>query len=289
MMILQTKDLTKTFAAKTAVNKINLAIQRGSLTAILGPNGAGKSTTMRMLTGLLKPTSGTITYAPKTTIGVVFQASVLDGNLTVRENLNLRAKQYHHVTADWVTTLIQDLGLTNFTDQRYQTLSGGQKRRVDIARALLNKPAILFLDEPTTGLDIQTRLAIWDLLKDLQEKRGLTIILTTHYLDETEEADEVYIVDHGQIIAEGSAQSIKQEYAKSRLTLTGKDLTLAERLGQAGLTVSTNHLEEIVIRDLTAAEVIDLLSRFKAEIEDFVYVGGSMDDAFVNLTGKEMR
>ena len=182
-MILQAKHLTKRYGNHMAVDDIQLEFEKGSFNAILGPNGAGKSTTISMLNGLKKPTQGQIRYAPNTKIGVVFQASVLDEMLTVRENLTIRAQQYKKIAASRVDDLIHQLGLTAFQKQLYGTLSGGQKRRVDIARALLSRPDILFLDEPTTGLDIQTRKSIWDLLYRLQKDEGMTIILTTHYLD----------------------------------------------------------------------------------------------------------
>ena len=171
-MILQAKHLTKRYGDHMAVDDIQLEFEKGSFNAILGPNGAGKSTTISMLIGLKKPTKGQIRYAPNTKIGVVFQASVLDEMLTVRENLTIRAQQYKEIVASRVDDLIHQLGLTAFQKQLYGTLSGGQKRRVDIARALLSQPDILFLDEPTTGLDIQTRKAIWDLLSRLQRMKG---------------------------------------------------------------------------------------------------------------------
>ena len=204
-MILQAKGLTKNYGDHTAVKDINLEFKKGSFNAILGPNGAGKSTTISMLIGLKRATNGQIIYAPNTRIGVVFQASVLDEKLTVKENLAIRAQQYKEIKGGRVEDLINQLGLTAFQKQLYGTLSGGQKRRVDIARALLANPDILFLDEPTTGLDIQTRKSIWDLLYRLQRDEGMTIILTTHYLDEADEADQLYIIDHGKVIAQGSA------------------------------------------------------------------------------------
>lgn len=216
-MILRAKGLTKNYGDHTAVKDINLEFKKGSFNAILGPNGAGKSTTISMLIGLKRATNGQIIYAPNTRIGVVFQASVLDEKLTVKENLAIRAQQYKGIKGGRVEDLINQLGLTAFQKQLYGALSGGQKRRVDIARALLSNPDILFLDEPTTGLDIQTRKSIWDLLYRLQRDEGMTIILTTHYLDEADEADQLYIIDHGEVIAQGSATEIKSEYASNWL------------------------------------------------------------------------
>lgn len=288
-MILKTINLTQKYGDHTAVDGINMDIEKGSLTAVLGPNGAGKSTTMRMLTGIRKPSSGDIIYAPNTTIGVVFQSSVLDNQLTVKENLMIRAKQYRQVGLKQVEILIHDLGLTQFSGQLYGTLSGGQKRRVGIARALLNNPDILFLDEPTTGLDIQTRLAIWQLLHDLQQSRQLTIVLTTHYLDEADYAQQVYVVDHGQIIASGSANQIKQRYASNQLTLFTPDArSLSEKLpDNIGSQVINEH--EILIKTGNATEAISLITQHQSILTNFEYRLGTMDDAFVALTGKEMR
>ena len=288
-MILKTINLTQKYGDHTAVDGINMDIEKGSLTAVLGPNGAGKSTTMRMLTGIRKPSSGDIIYAPNTTIGVVFQSSVLDNQLTVKENLMIRTKQYRQVGLKQVEILIHDLGLTQFAGQLYGTLSGGQKRRVDIARALLNNPDILFLDEPTTGLDIQTRLAIWQLLHDLQQSRQLTIVLTTHYLDEADHAQQVYVVDHGQIIASGSANQIKQRYASNQLTLFTPDArSLSEKLPDNSSSQVINE-HEILIKTGNATEAISLITQHQSILTNFEYRLGTMDDAFVALTGKEMR
>ncbi|MCT6807373.1 MAG: ABC transporter ATP-binding protein, partial [Bombilactobacillus sp.] len=173
-MLIETKELTKKFGNKVAVSKANIQIKEGQLVAYLGTNGAGKSTTINMLTGLLKPTSGVISYAADLKIGLVFQNSILDNELTVKDNLYLRAKMYRNFSQEWLEQLIDLIGIKNFLKQKFGTLSGGQKRRVDIARALICKPNLLFLDEPTTGLDIQTRNAIWELLTKLQQQQELT-------------------------------------------------------------------------------------------------------------------
>lgn len=225
-MLVETKNLSKVYGDKVAVNGLDIQIERGSFTAILGPNGAGKSTTIQMLIGLLQPTSGQICYAEKPSLGVVFQNSVLDARLTVLENLTIRAKQYKEMPAGRIERLVSQLGLSAFAKQPYGTLSGGQKRRVDIARALLNSPDLLFLDEPTTGLDIQTRESIWSLLKQIQKEEQMTIVLTTHYLNEADDADQIYIVDHGQVIAQGSADQIKGNYARNVLRILSQDVAV---------------------------------------------------------------
>ena len=288
-MLVQVKNLTKVYGDKVAVNGLNLEIESGSFTAILGPNGAGKSTTIQMLIGLLQPTSGQIICAEQTKLGVVFQNSVLDANLTVVENLRIRAKQYKQVATGKIEQLIEQLGLTSFAKQRYGTLSGGQKRRVDIARALLNSPDLLFLDEPTTGLDIQTRESIWKLLKDLQQKENMTVVLTTHYLNEADDADKIYIVDHGQVIAQGSADQIKERYARNVLRI----LTQHSKDLKAALPTSCEWEQgkenEFFFYPETTKEALALLGQIGSYIEQFEFQPGTMDDAFMALTGREVR
>lgn len=287
-MILQAKDLTKNYGDHTAVKDINLEFKKGSFNAILGPNGAGKSTTISMLIGLKRATNGQIIYAPNTRIGVVFQASVLDEKLTVKENLAIRAQQYKGIKGGRVEDLINQLGLTAFQKQLYGTLSGGQKRRVDIARALLANPDILFLDEPTTGLDIQTRKSIWDLLYRLQRDEGMTIILTTHYLDEADEADQLYIIDHGKVIAQGSAAEIKSEYASNLLKICFKDKQV-EKFLPKNIPVEKENEFEYSLYPKTQLEAIDYLAQVREKIAGFEFRPGTMDDAFIALTGREVR
>ena len=287
-MILQAKDLTKNYGDHTAVKDINLEFKKGSFNAILGPNGAGKSTTISMLIGLKRATNGQIIYAPNTRIGVVFQASVLDEKLTVKENLAIRAQQYKGIKGGRVEDLINQLGLTAFQKQLYGTLSGGQKRRADIARALLSNPDILFLDELTTGLDIQTRKSIWDLLYRLQRDEGMTIILTTHYLDEADEADQIYIVDHGKVIAQGSAAEIKSEYASNLLKICFKDKQV-EKFLPKNMPVEKENEFEYSLYPKSQLEAIDYLTQVREKIAGFEFRPGTMDDAFIALTGREVR
>ncbi|CAH1850981.1 ABC transporter ATP-binding protein [Convivina intestini] len=288
-MLLKTINLSKKYGQKVAVDSINLSVPSGSFTALLGPNGAGKSTTLKMLIGILDPTSGQVIYRDNIKVGVVFQNSVLDDDLTVKENLNLRAQLYKKPATKYIPVLVKKLGLTNFLNQNYGTLSGGQKRRVNIARALLNQPDILFLDEPTTGLDIQTRLAIWQLLQQLQEIQGLTIILTTHYLDEANYADQIYIIDHGQMIVQGSAEDIRQQYSHNQLILFTNQ---AERIAQSlsdDISVKLINQNEVQFTTESASQALNILNQYQSIITNFEYHPGSLDDAFVNLTGKDIR
>lgn len=284
-MLIETFNLTKKYGKKLALNKVNLQIDRGQLVAYLGTNGAGKSTTINILTGLLTPTSGTITYAPNLKIGIVFQNSVLDNVLTVKDNLYLRAQMYHNVSKKWLETLIELIGIKNFLNQKYGTLSGGQRRRVDIARALIDHPDVLFLDEPTTGLDLQTRIVIWNLLQKLQKEQGLTIFLTTHYLEEAENADQMYILENGNVLANGSAKEIKEKYAPNKLQITLKEKQ----------KITTNYKliniqkDQVEIDGLNSYQVIDLLQVNKSKIISFEYQKGSIDDAFIKVAGKELQ
>lgn len=283
-MLIETYNLTKKYGKKLALNKVNLKVDRGQLVAYLGTNGAGKSTTINILTGLLKPTSGTITYAKDLKIGVVFQNSVLDDVLSVKDNLNLRAQMYHDVSKKWLAQLIDLIGIRSFLHQKYGTLSGGRKRRVDIARALIDHPDILFLDEPTTGLDLQTRIVIWNLLQKLQKEQGLTIFLTTHYLEEAENANQMYILENGQVLANGSAYDIKDKYAPSKLVITLKE---KQRLVTTYPVIERN--KETEIDGLDPHEVITLLHDNQSKIKSFEYRQGSIDDAFIKIAGKELQ
>lgn len=283
-MLIETYNLTKKYGKKLALNKVNLKVDRGQLVAYLGTNGAGKSTTINILTGLLKSTSGTITYAKDLKIVVVFQSSVLDDVLSVNDNLNLRAQMYRDVSKAWLERLIDLIGIRSFLHQKYGTLSGGQKRRVDIARALIDHPDILFLDEPTTGLDLQTRIVIWNLLQKLQKEQGLTIFLTTHYLEEAENADQMYILENGQVLANGSAYDIKDKYAPSKLVITLKE---KQRLVTTYPVIERNKENEI--DGLDPHEVITLLHDNQSKIKSFEYRQGSIDDAFIKIAGKELQ
>lgn len=282
-MLIRTKDLIKTFGDKTVIEHLNLEVEEGKLLAYIGTNGAGKSTTMKMLTGLLKPTSGEIELAADLKIGMVFQESVLDEELTVLDNLKSRQALYRKQDKAWLEKLIQLTGLDTFLNQTYGTLSGGQRCRVDIVRALLNKPNLLFLDEPTTGLDIQTRRAIWEILHRLQREENLTIFLTTHYLEEAENADMAYIIDHGKVLAKGSAKELKETYSKPYLLVETSDVAAfsdldCKRLGDGRL--------KIIVED--SSKALAILSDKRTVINDFDYVKANINDVFLNITGREM-
>ena len=229
-MILQAKNISKRYGNHLAVDNIQLQFKRGTFNAILGPNGAGKSTTISMLIGLKQPTQGEIIYEPGTKIGVVFQTSVLDEMLTVRENLTIRAKQYKGLKPDRVSDLIGRLGLSVFQKQKYGTLSGGQKRRVDIARALLSQPDILFLDEPTAAMDTSTRQHFWQIIQSLKAK-GVTIFYSSHYIEEVEHtAERILVLHHGKLLRDTTPFAMREAEHEKQLTLPKNFLPIVEKL-----------------------------------------------------------
>lgn len=282
-MLIRTKDLIKTFGDKTVIDHLNLEVEEGKLLAYIGTNGAGKSITMKMLTGLLKPTSGEIELAADLKIGMVFQESVFDEELSVLDNLKSRQALYRKQDKAWLEKLIRLTGLQDFLNQTYGTLSGGQRRRVDIIRALLNKPNLLFLDEPTTGLDIQTRRAIWEILRRLQREENLTIFLTTHYLEEAENADMTYIIDHGKVLAKGSAKELKERYSKPYLLIETDNITAFSDIDYKLLE---NGQLKMFVDD--SANALAILSDKRDVISDFDYMKANINDVFLSITGREM-
>ncbi|MGT2802830.1 ABC transporter ATP-binding protein [Streptococcus henryi] len=284
-MLIQTKNLSKKYGDKLVVDNLNLEVPKGSLVAYIGTNGAGKSTTIKMITGLLAPTSGQVVVKKDLRIGIVFQDSVLDSGLTVKANLRHRAKLYHRFDKAWFDHLLELTEVTSLLNQKYGTLSGGQRRRVDIARALLNKPDLLFLDEPTTGLDVQTRQMIWQLLNRLKKEQGMTIFLTTHYLEEAENADMTYVIDRGRLLAKGRAFDLIKEYAKSQLVLKLKDTQAIDYLNYSVSEEESGY----VIEGLSSQEAIDLLYQHRAIIQDFEFKEGSINEAFIAITGREIQ
>lgn len=287
MATIQGIKLTKKYGQKTVVNNVNLEIHAGKLTAYLGTNGAGKSTTMMMLTKTLIPTSGSVLYNGKdlyqlpkrqARISMVFQKGILDKELTVRENLQIRVKMYDNVPKERISDLIKELKISDYADRKYGELSGGMRRKADIARALLNQPEILFLDEPTTGLDVQSRQDIWKLLRQLRES-GVGIFLTTHYLDEADNADYVYIIDQGDLLTQGSAKELKAKFGKNRLWFN--------RQVPGSTIVDPDKGYGFVIHDYQ--EVIDLLSKYQPKADEFRYEQAGMDEVFLQVTGRRIN
>ena len=300
--IIEVKDLVKSYGEVKAVKGITFYVEEGKLFSFLGPNGAGKTTTIDTLCTLLEMDKGEISVAGfdlqkeahsiRQEIGVVFQESVLDDKLTVRENLTLRAGLYlkgRQAIKKAVEEVVALISLEEFINRPYGKLSGGQRRRADIGAALVHKPRILFLDEPTTGLDPQTRVMIWDTIKTLQSSSGMTLFLTTHYMEEAAESDYIIIIDHGEVAAKGTPSELKNQFASDTLRIrTDNTEALLKRLVFTELEAREVG-DELVIKIENAKESLGIIEELKDVIEDFEVKKGSMDDVFIGITGREIR
>lgn len=296
--IIAIESLTKNYGDINAVNDISFSIREGSFFAFLGPNGAGKSTTINILCTLLPMTSGSVFIGGnkigkddsliREKIGVVFQDSVLDSFLTVRENLETRAAFYGingKTLKKRISQISEATGITEILKRRYGKLSGGQRRRADIARALINTPKILFLDEPTTGLDPQTRKSVWNAVKTLQEEKKVTVFLTTHYMEEAADADDVAIIDNGKIVAQGTPADLRVKHSRDYLKVIPKDITDFESyLSGKNLEFKTERgVISVPIKNSLFA--LSILKEAEVKIENFEVVRGNMDDVFLNIAG----
>lgn len=299
MEVIKVEHLKKQYKNLTAVNDISFSVKEGELFAFLGENGAGKSTTINMLCTILKKTSGEATIcghrlgieddAIREKIGIVFQNSVLDPKLTVKENLYLRGSYYglsNKEIKERLETIGEYLELNDILKQKYEKLSGGQRRRVDIMRALINKPSILFLDEPTTGLDPKSRKLVWDYIDHLRREKGMTIFLTTHYMEETRDADHVVILDKGNIISQGSPSELKTKYTSSKLIwYTAKSESAEKLIKEFKFDYDADHYNI----SFTTINLTEFIYEHKDQITDYEIIKGTMDDVFLNLTGKELK
>jgi multidrug/hemolysin transport system ATP-binding protein len=303
--IIEVENFVKSYGDVKAVRGISFYVEEGKLFSFLGPNGAGKSTTIDTLCTLMDFDSGKITIngfdlqkqaqSIRQSIGVVFQDSVLDNLLTVRENLFIRAGLYSSNKSE-IKRMVEDsikvVELSEFINRPYGKLSGGQRRRADIATALLHKPKILFLDEPTTGLDPQTRLAVWGTVKTLQAESGMTVFLTTHYMEEATDSDYITIIDHGEIAARGTPQELKTQYSSDSLRLVPNSDEAAKHIQNQLLEMNMKFTIEgntisVTLPDTMASTSI--LENCKQHIASFQVLQGSMDDAFIGITGKGIR
>jgi len=299
--IIEVHDLKKNYGNIEAVKGIDFNVKKGSFFAFLGPNGAGKSTTIEMMCTFLKPSSGTIQIGQykigkdnekiREMIGVVFQNNVLDDLLTVEENLRLRGGLYQKnkgILQELIQEAMEITSITDLKDRPYGELSGGQRRRADLARGLIHRPKILFLDEPTTGLDPKSRQQVWQTIKRMQKENNLTIFLTTHYMEEAAQADKIMIIDHGEIQEEGTPSKLKEKYAKNKLILTPKDQSLSEKLQADGVSFEWTG-DSMTIYLESTLDAVALSGKYVKEIESYEVLKGSMDDVFLNITGKELR
>ena len=279
---------------------ISFEVPEGSFFAFLGPNGAGKSTTISIVCSLLGYDSGEVEVfgrpvtdpSVKSDIGVVFQDPMMDGRLTVRENLTVRGGMYGlsgNVLEASVDRALEVSDSVEFADRPYGKLSGGQRRRADIARALVHSPRLLLLDEPTSGLDPQTRRRIWDTVNRLNRKDGLTVLLTTHYMEEAAVADDIVIINHGEIAAHGTPAMLRERYCSDRMTVVPKDMdAVASVLSDAGIgfSVRADTVEIPLASTVDAAPVVAMLDGM---IDSLEVRNGTLDDAFIRITGEEME
>lgn len=295
--VIEIKNLKKYFKDVKAVDGLDFTVSEGQLFAFLGVNGAGKSTTISILCGQLERDEGEVSVNGinidddmeqiKRNLGVVFQNSVLDKQLTVYENLKYRAALYGikgEAFSKRLTELSELLDLDNLLKRTLGKLSGGQKRRVDIARALVHEPKILILDEPTTGLDPQTRRTIWDVITVLRKEKGVTVLLTTHYMEEAADADYVVIIDGGKKSAEGTPLELKNRYTGDFITIYN-----AEEEEIKALNVSYERVADafrIAVRD--TVEATNLIVGNPSMFKDYEVTKGRMDDVFLAVTGKKL-
>ncbi len=300
--IIEVSGLTKSYRDVQAVRGIDFYVDAGTLFAFLGPNGAGKSTTIDMICTLLKPDEGKVTVNGhelskddakiRESIGVVFQDSILDSLLTVKENLSGRAAFYGlrgEKLKQAVKRAAHEAEVESFLDRPYGKLSGGQRRRADIARALVNTPKILFLDEPTTGLDPQTRQSVWNTIRSLQKQEGVTVFLTTHYMEEAAGADYVAVIDKGLITAKGTPAELKDRYSSDQLKIKPTDMD-ALKAYLRGLNISCETAGGMVSVPLKrTVDALPILKGCEELISVFEVLSGSMDDAFIAITGKGIR
>lgn len=295
--IIEIEHLSKHFGEVKAVQDLSFKVKEGELFAFLGINGAGKSTTISIMCGQLAKDSGSVKICDtdldkdsntiKRSLGVVFQSSVLDKALTVKDNLESRAALYGIKGAEFKSKLSELARLLDFEDLLKRTvgkLSGGQRRRIDIARALLHDPKILILDEPTTGLDPQTRKILWDAISMLRKERKMTVFLTTHYMEEASDADYVVILDSGKIAAEGTPHQLKNEYTGDFITLYG--------VSEKELDVLQHKYEKVGTAYRVAVEntavATELILKHPSLFNDYEIVKGKMDDVFLAVTGKKL-
>lgn len=295
--IMEISHLHKSFGAVKAVQDLNFCVKKGELFAFLGVNGAGKSTTINIMCGELRKDSGSVLIGGadldkepdsiRRKLGVVFQSSVLDKDLSVRDNLRSRAALYGIHGKAFEKRLAELTELLEFSDllkRPLGKLSGGQRRRIDIARALLHQPEILILDEPTTGLDPQTRTNLWKVIGRLRREQGMTVFLTTHYMEEAADADYVVIIDHGRIAAEGTPLTLKNTYTGDFITLYGITEEQVKTLGASYESIRDAY--RVFVKDTAAAT--ELILRYPEIFRDYEITKGKMDDVFLAVTGKKL-
>lgn len=294
--IIEIKNLDKSFQDVHAVDDLSLVVKEGELFAFLGVNGAGKSTTISIMCGTLSKDGGEVIIDGMNVdhdmknitkeIGVVYQTSALDAKLSVKDNLTSRASLYGitgKAAKERIAALSEMLDFKDLLPRTFEKLSGGQKRRVDVARALIHNPKILILDEPTTGLDPEARKLLWNVVTNLRKSRNMTVFLTTHYMEEAADADYVVILDKGKIAAEGTPLSLKNKYTGDFVTIYNAEEEKVKALGLSYEKIRDAF--KVSVKD--TAEARDLIIKNPALFTDFEITKGKMDDVFLSVTGKK--
>ena len=300
-MIIEIENLQKSFKEVKAVDGVSFKVKEGELFAFLGINGAGKSTTINVISGTLKKDGGKVRVCGydidenadeiKGKIGIVFQNSVLDKKLNAYENLKYRANLYGIFGNDFKTRLEEITELLDLKDilkRPLNKLSGGQKRRIDIARALIHKPRLLILDEPTTGLDPKTRITVWNVIDKLRKEDGLTVFLTTHYMEEAAESDYVVIIDSGKVAAAGTPHELKNKYASDFIKFYDNRENAEKYFLANGHKVRCERdFTEIELK--STSEVTKFFNEMPELFNDFEVLKGNMDNVFLKVTGKDLQ
>lgn len=302
--IIRVDGLKKYYRDVKAVDGISFQVEKGELFGFLGINGAGKSTTIGMLCTVFAPTAGEIEICGlkvgrddeeiRRRIGVVYQNNCLDERLTVKENLFIRGSLYEKNTKKLKENIFRVCEILNLEDvynRKFHKLSGGQKRRCEIARALVHTPEIMFLDEPTTGLDPATRKAVWESLARLQKEEQMTIFLTTHYMEEAAKASHIAIIDKGHLLEYGSPFSLKETYGKDKVRLAPLPKQLpALKHTLDTMQISYKEKEDYLVTNVSESmSALPILNETKHLLSGFEVVQGSMDDVFLNVTGKKLE
>ena len=294
MSAVSVRELRKSYGDFEAVKGISFDVKEGSFFAFLGSNGAGKSTTISIICSLLDYDSGTVEVFGKdptdarTDVGVVFQDHMLDDKLTVRENIAFRGSMYGlagQELKDAVDKVIKLTDATEFADRKYGKLSGGQKRRADIARALVHGPKMIILDEPTAGLDPQSRTSLWRTVLNLNKETGLTVFLTTHYMEEATDADDIVIIDHGEIVAQGRSEELKEKYCTDYIKAYPKDAESFSKILEENGLEYTSDKGVFTIPVETTKDSLSLLNELDGYLESFEVRMGTLDEAFIKITG----
>lgn len=299
--IIEVENFTKKFGNFIAVDDISFTVEEGSIFGFLGSNGAGKSTTINTLCTILDKTKGNLKIngydiskqkdKVRNEIGIVFQESTLDSKLTIEENIKFHCEFYNvpkNEVKERIDFVLNLVDLTDWKEAPVGSLSGGMKRRVELARGLVHYPKILFLDEPTTGLDPQTRANIWSYIYKLQKEKNITIFLTTHYMDEAEICNKVAIMDHGKIVAYDSPYNLEKKYTSNvtSIKVSNKDLFIKHLKANSFNYKLNEDLFKIYSTDLK--DILSMVSIFKDSIIDFESTKGSLNDVFLTVTGKEI-